>query len=168
MGSGSRWGPLLGASPTHMSSYTKVEAGWLRYCEAMCGREYLLTALENQRASGCVLRFDDPLTDDPRYYYILEARDHDAYYGAPHSGVMVYHITHDSTARHAVVNTVRTEPERRVVDGLESTELPTLHGIGHPHGVTEYVNRMAGIRVRLLVESNSPYQASLRLDCMGS
>ena len=65
MGTGSRWGDPAGVAPTHMSSYTKEAAGWLRYLPAELGRHYRLEALENQSMGDHVLRVDDPSSDDP-------------------------------------------------------------------------------------------------------
>jgi M6 family metalloprotease-like protein len=150
MGTGSRWGNPVGTSPTHMCSYTKVAAGWLHYAPAVVGQDYPLVALEHQRAGDAVLTFDDPASDDPQAHYILEARDADAFFGAPASGVMLYHVTYDHQANHAVVNTLGPQ------GGMQGNQ-PTLHG-----GVAVYAG--AGIRVLLLAESFSPYRATVRVE----
>ena len=93
-----------------MSSYTKEAAGWLRYRQAELGQEYTLTALESQNAGDEVLILDEPgergmetaptgSGDGTRSdYYILEARDRTQPYGAPETGVVIYHVTRDGSS----------------------------------------------------------------------
>jgi M6 family metalloprotease-like protein len=133
MGTGSRWGNPQGTSPTHMSSYTKEAAGWLHYAPAHFDVDYALTALETQKLGDAALRLDDPASDDPRSYYLIEARDSSAFFGTPESGVMLYHVTYDAEARHAVVEIVSPQQGARTTtqSGAEF-ERPTLHGAGLP------------------------------------
>ena len=164
MGSGSRWGNPIGTSPTHMSSYTKEAAGWLHYGPASLDQNYELTALENQVMGDAVLTLDDPLSDDPLCYYILEARDSGAFFGAPESGVMLYHVTYDHQADHTVVATVGPqEGGPSAIQSDVSHQRTTLHGAASAEGAREYIIS-DGLRVRLLAESFSPYRATVRIE----
>ena len=165
MGTGSRWGNPEGKSPTQMSSYTKEAANWLRYTEASLDREYTLTALENQVMGDLVLRLDDPLSSDPSCYYIIEARDANVFFGAPESGVVIYHVTYDHRHGHAVVNAISSEGGEAdsARPGL-NFEHATLHGVNAPDGAREYVNASAGFKVTLVAESFSAYKATVRIE----
>jgi len=158
MGSGSRWGNPESTSPTHMSSYTKEAAGWLHYQAVSLGHNYRLISLENQRMGDTVLTLDDPLSDDPRCYYIIEARDSDAPFGAPESGVVIYHVAYDYQAGHAVVDALSAQTGDAEVRRLGRTyQHPTLRSAG------EYVIP-GGLVVRLLAESFFPYRAAVRIE----
>jgi len=163
MGSGSRWGRPEGTSPTHMSSYTQESAGWLHYRPAALDQDVVLASLENQTMGDPVLTLDDPLSDEPGSYYILEARDSDAPFGAPESGVVIYHVTRDREAGRTVVGILNAQTgdveARRL--GLPY-QRPTLHGIASADGDREHV-LAGGLVVRLLAESFSPYRATVRI-----
>ena len=165
MGSGSRWGNPIGTSPTHMSSYTKEAAGWLHYRPASLDQTYELTGLENQKMGDAVLALDDPLSDDPLSYYILEARDSGAFFGAPESGVMLYHVTYDHQADHAVVDVVSPQQGDPSANQSDlSYQRPTLHSAASADAAREYTNAVSGFRVVLLAESFSPYRATVRIE----
>jgi len=168
MASGSHWGNPDSTSPTHMSSYTKVAATWLRYTPASFDQDYVLTALENQRVGDAVLTVDDPLSSDPLCLYIIEARDSAVHFGAPECGVMIYHVTFNRAAGHPVVEIVSAGGDSgNTVGRRPPAQHPTLRGAGDPGGVTEYVNAPDGFRVRLLSESFSPYKATIRIERYG-
>ena len=165
MGSGSSWGDLLGTSPTHMSSYTKEAAGWLHYRPASLDQTYELTGLENQKMGDAVLALDDPLSDDPLSYYIIEARDSGAFFGAPESGVMLYHVAYDHQADHAVVDAVSPQQgDPSAIQSDLSYQRPTLHSAASADAAREYTNAVSGFRVVLLAESFSPYRATIRVE----
>ena len=138
MGRGNRWGNPAGSSPAHMSSYTKVAAGWLRYRRAVLDRDYVLTSLENQSMGDTVLTVDDPDSDDPRDYYILEARDSDGPFAAPRSGLVIYRVACDPRGGYEIVEIVHC-----------------------PNNNTTII--LGGLVVKLVAESFSPYKATIRL-----
>jgi len=164
MGTGSRCGDPEGTSPTHMSSYTKEAAGWLHYMEAEYGRSYTLLPLERQHAGGQVLRLDDPLSADPLYYYIIEARDRETTFGAPVSGVMIYRVAYDYRAHHAIVDAMTSESLSPRIGDDDTIIAPSLHGLGSPNCVARYGDRTSGFAVTLLAESHRPYQATVRIE----
>ena len=163
MGTGEWEGDPPGSAPTHMSSFTKEAANWLRYEWVETDGDYALTSLENQRIGGAVLALDDGQRRQTGCYYILEARDGDVPYGAPSSGVLVYSVCQDRGANQTTVDALVTYREVRADDGREWIESPTLYGAGEPDGVTEFVSENGGLRVRLLEESFSPYEAKVRV-----
>ncbi len=168
MGSGGLWGTPAGSSPTQMSSFTKVAAGWLRYQPAVPNRDYVLAAVESQRMGDAVLVLEDPLGGGPLCsYYLLEARDHGAPYGAPESGVMIYHVTYDRQAGHPVVDALRCQHGDAL--GFSESELRPGHRIftiyerSTLHGAREYV-LVGGVVIRLMGESFAPYKATVRIE----
>jgi len=165
MGHGEWWGITLGTAPTHMSSYTKVAAGWLRYAPAALGQDYVLTALENQAIGAEVLRLPDPASADPRCYYIIEARDGDVRFGAPGSGVVIYHVSYDAEDGHPLVEALSSQDgEATGSRNGRIYQRATLHGTADPKGTSEYVNAAGGFKVTLLAESFSPYRATVRIE----
>ena len=163
MGSGTRWGSPEGASPTHMSSYTKEAAGWLHFRPAALDQDVVLTSLENQTMGDPVLTLDDPLSDEPESYYILEARDGDAPFGAPESGVVIYYVTRDRQAGRTVVGILNAQTgDVEAVRLGQAYQRATLHGIASPDGASEHV-LAGGLVVRLLAESFAPYRATVRI-----
>ena len=162
MGRGNYRGNPYGTSPTQMSSYTKVAAGWLRYRSASLDHTYTLTAVENQTMGDAVLRLDDPLSDDPHCYYIIEARDAEAPFGAPESGVMIYHVTYE--AGYPVVEALDCQARITMSFSGEVTfERSTLHGAAKMHGAKEYAIP-GGRVVKLVAESFAPYRATVRVE----
>jgi len=165
MGYGCRWGEPESTSPTHMSSYTKVAANWLRYAQAPWGKEVMLTALENQALGDYVLTLDDPLSEDSLCYYIIEARDADVPLGAPESGVVIYHVTYDHEADQPVVDAESCQCAEEMGHTPTHAYLHSpLHGAADPEGAKEYVNAAAGFKVTLVAESFSPYRATIRIE----
>ncbi len=138
MGRGDRWGTPMGTSPTQMSSYTRVAAGWLHDMPMALDRDYALTSGENQQMGDAVLTLRDPL-GDPQSYYILEARDADAPYGAPRSGLVVYYVTCDRSS------------------GREAVEI--VHCPGNNQAI-----RLGGLVVVVLSESSAPYRVTVRIE----
>ncbi len=106
MGAGNWWGDPAESSPVQMSGFTKEAAEWLTYLDAELGEKYTLTALENQQYGDTVLRVDDPTSNNPRSFLILEARDSGAPYGAPESGVVLYQVSWDGGYKHYIVNAI--------------------------------------------------------------
>jgi len=165
MGTGCQWGNPVGSAPTHMSSYTKEAANWLRYTPAQMDRDYVLTALENQVMGDSVLKLDDPASEDPLCYYIIEARDRDVDFGAPESGVVIYHVTYDHKASRAAVNAVAPQTGAAEATRAGQTfQRSTLHEAASHQGVKEYLDPVSGFRVRLLTESFRPYKATVRVE----
>jgi M6 family metalloprotease-like protein len=165
MGSGSRWGNPEGSLPVHMSSFTKETAGWLHYVPVAWEQTYAVSALENQRIGEGVLALDDPLSEDPRAFYIIEARDNQAFFGAPEAGVLIYHVAYDEISGAHTVDLLA--PQAGDATGQQwgvAYERPTLHGASDPAGAQEYVDASAGFRVTLLAESLSPYVATVRVE----
>ena len=163
MDSGNWWGSPRGTLPTHMSSYTKEAAGWLRYASAHWDQDYTLLSLEHQKIGDPILKLDDPRSDDPLCYYIVEARDRA--YDAPESGVVIYHVTYDHEAGHAVVQCASPQQGEKTGTWADiQYQRPTLHGADRPDGAREYVDPSDTFRVRLLVESFSPYRATVRIE----
>ena len=146
MGYGSRWGDPAGSSPTHMSSFTKESAGWLRYQGAIPDTTYVLTALECQRMGDAVLTVDDPLQQDPRFFYIIEARDHDAPYGAVKTGIVIYYVSYDRQADHAVVDVVGVRYSS--ADGSSQ----------------DSISLTGPLQLTILGESFAPYQVTVRIE----
>ena len=170
MGDGCRWGTPQGSSPTHMSSYTKEAAGWLHYAPAQLDTDHDLTALEHQQAGSLVLKLDDPArepgsaVDAPLSFYLIEARDAAAAFGAPESGVVIHHVTHGQGADGAVAQAeiCQNSVELAAIEG-RFFQRSTLHGVADPDGASEYIIP-GGLRVRLLAESFSPYRATIRIE----
>jgi hypothetical protein len=164
MGLGNLWGSPRGAAPTHMSSYTKMLAGWLRPWRADLDRDIPLSALEGQRAGDGVLVLDNPSNDDPGSYYILEARDAEAPFGAPESGVMLYYVSGGGAAGKTVVDALGPQfGDPRGRRGGQDYQRPTLYGAASPEGSSEYVIS-GGLRVRLLAETFCPYSATVHIE----
>jgi M6 family metalloprotease-like protein len=164
MGEGNKKGAQHGMSPSQMSSYTKEAAGWLRYAVVELGQVYTLTALESQHMGDAALTFDDPLSDDPRGFYVIEGRDREASFGAPASGVIVYQVAYDGLADYAVVTKLPKPPHPSADWPMSEARLrPTLFGSGRSGGQRR-VEIPGGICVTLLAESISPYRATIRVE----
>lgn len=129
MGAGNWWGDPAASNPVHMSSFTKVAAEYLNYVDAELGKEYTLTALENQSYGGTVLRVDDPTSAHPEAYLILEARQAGGWYGAPESGVVLYQVRWDGAHAHHVVNAITPQTGATVGSGPGGSQYfrPTFH-----------------------------------------
>jgi hypothetical protein len=164
MAAGDYSGRLDSPPPIHMSSYTKVAANWLRQVSATLGVDVTLMALEHQGIGDTVLIMDYPLTDDPRSYFIVEARDRDTAYGPPQSGVVLYLVTYSDQKGHAVVNQVHAADSAYAVWNLiDRSVRPTLYGVGQPDGVTQ-IDLVGGYRVTLVSEQFQPYRATVRIE----
>ncbi|MFH1085212.1 MAG: hypothetical protein V1772_05580 [Chloroflexota bacterium] len=167
MGLGSGAG-LWRMSPTHMSSFTKEEAGWLAYAQGEVGREHTLTAVEHQRAGDPILTLADPLSDDPRRYYVLEAREAEAQSGGPLRGVMVYHVTPGTAAEGPQVVAL---PDSGLAPGEcdwgPARPRPSLYGLGEPDGRTR-LELPGGLAIELVAEAHAPYRAMVRMTARDS
>jgi len=165
MSTGSRWGSPEGSLPVHMSSFTKEAAGWLHLAPAAMDQTYNLLALENQKIGDSILTVDDPTSDDPRCFYIIEARDGQAFYGAPETGVMLYHVAPDAASGGNRVDLMLAQAsEARGQQSGVTYERPTLHGAASPEGAREYIDAEAGFRITLVAESFAPYVATVRIE----
>jgi len=109
MGYGAWW-PNDAKSPVHMESFTKNAANWLGSTGASLNQSYTITALEDMKRGDNILTLDDPESNDANSYYIIEARDTTASFGAPESGVVIYKVS--MSAGHHVVNAI--EPQSGV------------------------------------------------------
>jgi len=166
MALGSYWGAPAGSAPAHMSSYTKELAGWLRYRQAEPGQEYALTALESQGAGSEVLAVDGPSGGrNGGDYYILEARDRTTPYGAPETGVVIYHVTRDRSTKQEIVEPVYCQNgEPMGFANGTAYRHSALHGSAEGLlEATTYALR-GGVVIRLLAESFSPYRATVRIE----
>ncbi|MHB1296224.1 MAG: metallopeptidase domain-containing protein [Anaerolineae bacterium] len=153
MGSGNWWGDPLASAPVHMSSFAKESAEWLSYTDAQVDTSYTLTALENQQFGDSVLRLDDPTSADPNRFFILEARDASAPYGAPESGVVFYRVSWSAAHGHHIVNSLAPQSGTAVGSGAggRSYLRPGFHS-----GST--VQRWPGGKLEFILESESTAQ----------
>lgn len=166
MGAGNWWGDPAASAPVHMSGFSKESAEWLTYLDGELDEEYALTAVENQQAGGSVLRIDDPLSNDPNRYFVLEARDSGAAYGAPESGVVLYQVTWDGGNKHHVVNAIT--PAKGTTSGTgpgnRSYSRPTLRGAGDADAPTTLRAPAHKIEFQLISESTAAgYSARVRV-----
>lgn len=163
MGSGNYWGSPKGSSPTHMSAFSKEGAGWLRYSSASLNKTYTEDAIENMDAGDAVLTLDDPRSADPKRFYILEARDSSATYGAPESGINIYFVRYDNANKHYVVNLMTAQGAP--LTGTTSTGAwypkPTLYSTSGNGSVWKSVS--SKFQVILQSESNNPYKPTIKI-----
>jgi len=140
MGAGNWWGDPLASAPVHMSGFTKESAEWLSYKNAELGKNYSLGAVELLNAGDTVLRVDDPTSADPRRFFILEARDSQAHFGAPESGVVLYQVTWDRTHNHHIVNAITPQMGGKVGSGTGGRRYlrPTFRGAGEANTPTTF------------------------------
>jgi hypothetical protein len=177
MAIGSYWGAPAGSAPSQMSSYTKELAGWLRYRRAELGQEYTLTALESQNAGDEVLILGEPEArgmetaatgsgDGTRSdYYILEARDRTQPYGAPETGVVIYHVSRDGAEGQEIVEPVYCQNgEPMGFANGTAYRHSTLHGAAEGLLEARTYTLRGGVVIRLVAESFSPYRATVRVE----
>lgn len=161
MGSGNWWGNPAGTSPTHMSGFTKESANWLSYFDiTTLDKSYTITSLENLKFGGNIYRIDDPRTNNPNFYYIIEARDNSVPFGYPENGVVIYSVQYDTANNHHIVNFI--SPQNGTffdTSGGNTYMRPTLNSISGD-GST-FVNVPAKFYVTLQSESFSPYTATV-------
>ncbi len=157
MGSGNYWGDPEASAPTHMTGYSKEAAEWLTYLEGQLDKEYTLTSVENQQAGDTVLRFDDPTTNNPNHYYIMEARDSGAPYGAPESGVVVYQVGWKSSHNYHIVNSISptTGATMGTGAGNRSYQRPTFRDAGLEGAPTSIAVPWLKMEFRLISEDTS-------------
>jgi M6 family metalloprotease-like protein len=131
MGSGNWWGDPLASDPVHMSSFSKVSGGWLEFTDGELDERYTLTAVERQKYGDSVLRIDDPTVANPEWFYIIEARDASPTdFGAPESGVVIYHVGWNGGHKHHIVNNLLPQSgvTRSTGPAGRSYERTTLRG----------------------------------------
>lgn len=162
MGSGSRWGPNEGETPMQMCGYTKVAASWLEFFRGTINNTYSLKALESMKKGDTVLTLDDPLSANAEYFYIIEARDSNAYFGAPESGVMLYKVSFGFD--HHTVNRILTQSSPNAASNAAGQVYakPTLYSTSGPGSV--YRNVPGKFQVKLVSQSDSPYTASVSIE----
>ena len=148
MGYGAWWGNN-GNSPVHMSGFSKYSAKWLGYSQAALNETYILTPLEHMGKDGSLLTLDDPLSVGSEDYYVIEARDSGAIFGAPETGVVIYKVKKHPGGYHIVNSLPRQTPGGRGVsqDGRQY-QRPTLSADSNT-----YVNLLGNFRIRLLDSS---------------
>lgn len=167
MGSGNWWGDPRASSPVHMSGFTKESAGWLTYVDGELDQEYSLTAVERQQAGGTVLRIDDPNSNNPNHFFVVEARDSTTAYGAPESGVVIYQVTWEAHAwnPHHVVNVL--SPQQGSTTGTARNRQyrrPTLRGVGSAGAPTSWKSPSHRLDFQLIRESTANgYSATVRV-----
>ncbi|MDD5171763.1 MAG: hypothetical protein PHF60_01885 [Candidatus ainarchaeum sp.] len=162
MGSGSHWGKNDGEIPTQMSSFTKVAATWLDFFRGTVNNTYSLKALESMKKGDTVLTIDDPLSAEPEAFYIIEARDSNAYFGAPASGVMIYKVAYEFG--HHTVNNLLTQssPNGATNAAGQVYAKPTLYATSGPGSV--YRNVPGKFQVKLVSQTDNPYTASVSIE----
>ncbi|MFH2101182.1 MAG: hypothetical protein ABII71_03815 [Candidatus Micrarchaeota archaeon] len=163
MGNGNYWGSPKGSAPTHMSAFTKEGAGWLRYQGVSVNNSYTETAIENKDMGEFTLVLDDPRSADPEQYYIIEARDASATYGAPESGLNIYFVRFDHPNKHYVVNlmTPQSMPTVGSSDGRAYPK-PTLYSTAGNGSVWKSVT--SKFQIVLTSETGSPYTATFKIE----
>ncbi len=164
MGSGNWKGAPSATTPTQMSGYTKEAANWLTYQTVRLNASYTDTAIENKKMSDFVYQLDDPESADPLYYYVIEARDSGASYGAPESGVVMYRVWYDHANTHEVVNVLRPQSGTTVDTASDGKQYirPTLNSVSG--NGSEYINIPGKFKVSLQTESNSPYTSGFTVE----
>jgi M6 family metalloprotease-like protein len=162
MGSGSHWGPNDGENPMQMSSFTKVAATWLEFYRGNVNQTYSLKALESMKKGDNVLTIDDPTSGDAESFYIIEARDSKAYFGAPESGVVLYKVKYEFS--HHVVNLLppQTVPNKGTNTAGQVYTKPTLYNTAGPGSI--YRDVPGKFQVRLVSQGDSPYSASVAVE----
>lgn len=161
MGSGNWWGNPAGTSPTHMSSFTKESANWLSYKDiTKLNQTYTISSLENLKFGGDVYRLDEPRTDNPNFYYIIEARDNSVPFGYPESGVVIYSVQYDSVNKHHIVNLLSPQTGTFFdYSNGNSYMRPTLNSVSGDGSM--FIHVPAKFYVKLESQSNSPYTANV-------
>ncbi len=166
MGSGNWMGVPKATKPSQMSSYTKEAANWLNYKAVSLDKEYSVSALENMKTGDSVLQLDDPESNDPLYYYIIEGRTTDNYYGAPASGVVMYRVSYDHANTHEVVNVIG--PQAGAWKGTEpggrEYVMPTLNDPLPAADGSTFISVPGKFKVSLVSEDFSPYSATVKVE----
>lgn len=164
MGSGSHWGPDDGSTPTQMASFTKNAAKWLNYVYAAMNGTYDLTALENMQKNGQILIIDDPDSTNPENYFIVEARDSNAVFGAPESGVVIYQVMYDNTYKHHIVNYMSSQAMPRYANSSHSGRYakPTLYATSGNGSI--FLNPVHEFKIKLISQSYSPDTATIKVE----
>lgn len=142
------WWPSDAKSPVHMEGFTKYAAGWLGYSAASLNTSYTLTALEDMKKGDSILTLDDPESNDADSYYIIEARDPSAFFGAPESGVVIFKVS--KSAGHHVVNSLSPQsgPTKSSSAQGRDYQKATLNSVSGDGSA--YTNVPGKFRIRLL------------------
>ncbi len=150
------WWPGDATAPVQMDGFTKQAAGWLDYSKASLNQTYTLTAVEDMKKGDTVLTLDNPESRDPNDYYIIEAHDSSAAYGAPESGVTIYSVS--GQGGHAVVNLVPSQviPNKATnAQGLRYYK-PTLYSSS-----ATYESDAGEFQIKLLSDTGSSAQVEI-------
>jgi M6 family metalloprotease-like protein len=151
MGYGAWW-PNDAKSPVHMESFTKNAANWLGSTGASLNQSYTLTALEDMKKGDSILTFDDPTSNDANQYFIIEARDPAAFFGAPESGVVIYKVS--MSAGHHVVNAVAPQSGQGWTTNAQGRRYQKATLTATTGNASEYVNVPGKFKIRLIDKSD--------------
>jgi hypothetical protein len=152
-----------------MESFTKEAAGWLNYVDMAVNTSYTDKALENKKIGDSAYRFDDPTSNDPKDYYIVEARDSSGKYSAPETGLAVYKVTYDAANTHHVVNIIFPQKGNTTINDTTKNSVEYLRATMHAGASAadtplEYDNVPGKFKVKLEGETASPYTATFRVE----
>jgi hypothetical protein len=164
MCSGSHWGSQDGDKPTQMASFTKYAAKWLEFKNAELNKSYAIDSLEHMKKGDAVLRIDDPTSNNPEDYMIVEARDATAYYGAPASGVVLYQVRWDQAYDHHIVNFMGTQSGTSSIAGSDGRYwTPTMYSASPSPGST-FLNPLWQMKVTVTSITRQPFAATVKIE----
>ncbi|MFH0737248.1 MAG: hypothetical protein V1827_01810 [Candidatus Micrarchaeota archaeon] len=146
------WWPNDATKPVHMEGFSKVSANWLEYSSASLNQTYVLQSLEDMKKGDTVLKLDDPVSSDADHYYVIEARDPSAYFGAPESGVVIYKVS--KTNGYHTVNAIapQASPARTTNAQGRDYQRPTLFDTSGNGSV--YIDVPGNFKVTMTSESD--------------
>jgi M6 family metalloprotease-like protein len=151
MGYGAWW-PADAKSPVNMEGFTKFAANWLGSTSASLNQSYTITALEDMKKGDSILTLDDPESNDANSYYIIEARDPTAFFGAPESGVVIYKVS--MSAGHHVVNAVAAQSGPTSANNAQGVRFQKATLTSTAGSASNYTNVPGKFRIRLLDKSD--------------
>jgi len=168
MGSGNWFGSPEATNPVQMSSFTKESAGWLNYKDLEVNKTYTATAVENEKTGDSAYRFDDPVSNDPKDFYVIEARDASKKYSAPENGLILYKVGYDSVNNHHIVNIVWPQKGDSTFNDTKKAKNPYLRPTMHSapdagNTSVEYEDVPGKFKVILEGETAAPYTATFRV-----
>ncbi|MCI0503480.1 hypothetical protein L0Y65_02095 [Candidatus Micrarchaeota archaeon] len=147
------WWPNDATSPVHMEGFTKFAAEWLGTSSASLNQTYTVTALERMKKGDSILTLDDPASNDADSYYIIEARDPTAFFGAPESGVVIYKVS--KSAGHHVVNALAPQSGAVTASSAQGRQYQKATLTATSGDASNYTNVPGGFRIRLLDKGNN-------------
>ncbi len=147
------WWPNDATSPVHMEGFTKFAAKWLGTSSASINQTYTITALENMGKGDSILTLDDPASNDADSYYILEARNPEAFFGAPEAGVMIYKVS--MSAGHHVVNALGPQSGPTRASNAKGRQYLKATLTATSGDASNYTNVPGKFRIRLLDKGNN-------------